>query len=108
MKQRVPTAVPAAGPRRVGASSRVAQLCSCPKRQLSEEPVPWQAGPRTLPVPAQQAGCCPHLRFQLLHLGLLAGPLHGCHPVLVEVDDEELGGDASQEFLQCQGLQVSL
>ena len=81
---------------------------SDPSPQLWEEPVPFQASPGPLPVPAQHAGCWPHLRFQFFHLGLLACPPHGLHPVLIQVAHEELAGDASQEVLQCQGLQVSL
>lgn len=80
----------------------------CQKTQLSKELVPLQASPGPRRVAAQKAGCRPHLRFQLFHLCLLAWLLHGAHPVLVEVDDEELGRDASEEVLQCQGLQVSL
>ena len=81
---------------------------SCQKTRLFKATVPFQASPRPLAAPAQQAGCWPHLRFQFFHLCLLACPLHGLHPVLVEVADEELGRDASEEILQWQGLQLSL
>ena len=94
MKQVLPTAVPQACPRQVGGSGCVARLCRCSQPAVR--------------APAQQAGCCPHSRLQLCDLLLLAGALQRCHPVLVEVCHEELGRDASEEVLQCHGLQVSL
>ena len=78
------------------------------RTQLWKETIPFEASPRPLPVPAQQAGCWPHLRFQFFHLCLPACLLHGLHPFLVEVGHKELVRDASEEVLPCQGLQVSL
>jgi len=90
----VAAGVPQLCPRQVGASSCVAQLSRCCQPAVR--------------APAQEAGCCPRLSFQLFQLLLLAALVHRCHPVLVEVGHKELGRDASEEVLQCQELQVSL